>query len=119
MTTDGSTDDYDARAPWDRPQHLSESHAVLWTVVLVSSVFDIVTTIVGIERGASEANTIAKAFIETYGTPGIGLLKFSALVLVVVLWALLSDRHATAVLAAFAVVSIVVVALNAATLAML
>jgi hypothetical protein len=76
-----------------------------------------VTTIVGIGRGASEGNTVAHAFIETYGTPGIGLLKFSALVLVVGLWATLSDRHATVVLATFAVISLVVVALNAVTLA--
>ncbi|MFT4922874.1 MAG: hypothetical protein ACI8XM_002093 [Haloarculaceae archaeon] len=119
MNRDGPIDGRDPQSLWDAPHHLSESHAVLWTVVLVSSVFDIVTTIVGIERGASEANTIAQAFIETYGAPGIGLLKFSALVLVVVLWALLSDRHATVVLAAFAVVSLAVVAINAVTLATL
>jgi len=55
--------------------------------------------------------------IETYGTPGIGLLKFSALVLVVVCCAWLDDRRATAVLFGFAVVSLTVVAVNAMTLA--
>jgi uncharacterized membrane protein len=97
-------------------RHLSESHAVLWSVVVVSTVFDVVTTIVGIHRGAAEGNAVARAFIDTYGTPGIGLLKFSALVVVVLLWATLPDRHATAVLTAFALVSLIVVGLNAMTL---
>ncbi|MBX0324139.1 DUF5658 family protein [Halomicroarcula sp. F13] len=100
-------------------RQLSESHAVLWTVVILASLFDIVTTIVGLERGLTEGNAVARAFVETYGTPGIGLLKFSALVLVVVCWAWFDDRRATAVLAAFALVSLLVVASNALTLASL
>jgi uncharacterized membrane protein len=100
-------------------RRLSESHAVLWSVVIVASVFDIVTTIVGVYRGIPEGNPVAQAFIETYGTPGVGLLKFSALVLVVLLWASLPDRYATAVLSAFAVVSLAVVGVNAVALAAL
>jgi hypothetical protein len=98
-------------------RRLSESHAVLWAVVILSSLFDVVTTMVGLERGLGEGNAVARAFIETYGTPGIGLLKFSALVVVVLLWTWLDDQRATAVLAGFALVSLVVVALNAVTLA--
>jgi uncharacterized membrane protein len=100
-------------------RNLSESHAVLWAVVILASVFDIVTTMVGVERGFAEGNAVARAFIETYGTPGIGLLKFAALVVVVVLWTLLDDERATVVLAVFAAVSVLVVALNAVTLASL
>ncbi|WP_340098608.1 DUF5658 family protein [Salinibaculum salinum] len=100
----------------DHVRPLSDSDAVLWTVVIVASAFDIVTTIVGISHGASEANTIAVAFLETYGTPGIGLLKFSALLLVALLWWRLPDRYASVVLLAFALVSVLVVALNALTL---
>jgi uncharacterized membrane protein len=96
---------------------LHESDAVLWTVVLLASVFDVVTTMVGLERGFAEGNAVARAFIHTYGTPGIGLLKFSALVVVVLSWALLPERYGTTVLQGMAVVSLVVVALNAATLA--
>ena len=103
------------RLPIER--QLSESHTVLWAVVILASLFDVVTTIVGLGIGLDEGNAIARAFIETYGTSGIGLLKFSALVVVVVSWAWFDDRRATAVLTGFAVVSIVVVALNAATLA--
>jgi uncharacterized membrane protein len=102
---------------WRMTRPLSESDAVLWTVVILASMFDIVTTIVGIERGFTEGNTVARAFIETYGTPGIGLLKFSALVLVVIFWAALDDEPASAVLLAFALVSLLVVASNALTLA--
>ena len=104
---------------WDRARPLSESHAVLWSVVLVASVFDIVTTIVGLAGGADEGNAVAWAFLETYGTPGIGLLKFSALLVVALLWWRLPDRYATVVLSAFALVSLLVVALNAVTLASL
>jgi len=98
-------------------RRLSESHTVLWSVVILSSLFDVVTTIVGLEQGLTEGNAVARAFIQTYGTPGVGLLKFSALVLVVVLWAWFDDRRATAVLVGFAVVSLVVVAVNAVALA--
>ena len=98
---------------------LSESDAVLWSVVIVASVFDIVTTIVGIAQGASEANRVAVAFLETYGTTGIGLLKFSALVVVTLSWWRLDDQEGSAVLLAFALVSLLVVALNALTLASL
>jgi hypothetical protein len=102
---------------WRPVRDLSESDAVLWGVVIVASVFDVVTTIVGVDRGVAEGNAVARAFIETYGTPGIGLLKFVALVVVVVCWTVLDDRNASVVLLAFALVSLLVVALNALTLA--
>ena len=102
------------RLPIER--QLSESHAVLWTVIIIASVFDIVTTLVGLHHGLEEGNAVARAFIETYGTPGTGLLKFAALVVLVVSWGLLPDRQATLVLAGFAVISLLVVALNAMTL---
>lgn len=108
------------RFVWRLYRPLPESHAVLWTVILTATVFDIVTTIVGLANRLEEGNAVARAFIATYGTPGIGLLKFSALVILVVAWAtLLDDRHATQILAAFAVLSLLTVALNAMTLASL
>lgn len=103
--------------PGDIERRLSETHAVQWTIVLTATVFDITTTIVGVGQGANEGNAIARAFIETYGTPGIGLLKFAALVAVLGLWAWLPDRYGTAVLSGFALASLLVVALNALTLA--
>jgi hypothetical protein len=104
------------RTPVERS--LPESDAVLWTVVILASVLDVVTTIVGIGRGVPEGNVVARVFIETYGTPGIGLLKFSALVVVSFGWFVLPERYATAGLQGMAVVSLVVVALNTATLAL-
>ena len=111
----------DSAAEWlsDHVSPLSEADAVLWAVVIVASVFDIVTTIVGIAHGADEANRVAVAFLETYGTTGIGLLKFSALVVVTLAWWRLDDQRASVVLLTFALVSLLVVALNALTLASL
>jgi len=102
---------------WRTERHLPVSHALLWTVVIIASVFDILTTIVGLGHRLEEGNAVARAFIATYGMPGIGLLKFAALVLLVVAWAMLRDRHATRVLAAFAVISLVTVTWNVMTLA--
>ena len=116
ISGDGYTDDQGFI--WRLYRPLPESHAVLWTVVITASIFDIVTTIVGLANRLEEGNAVARAFIATYGTPGIGLLKFSALVLLVIAWSvLLNDRHATQVLTAFAVISLLTVALNAVTLA--
>lgn len=103
--------------PGDVERHLSETHALQWTVILIATFFDITTTIVGVGRGVEEGNAVARAFIETYGTPGLGLLKFAALVTVLVLWAALPDRYGTAILSGFALMSLFVVALNAITLA--
>lgn len=96
---------------------LSASHTVLWAVVILASLFDVVTTVVGLEQGLGEGNAVARALIETYGTSGIGLLKFTALAVVVLAWAQFDDHRATAVLVGFAPVSLVAVALNAMTLA--
>lgn len=96
---------------------LPESDAVLWTVIILASILDVITTMVGLERGFAEGNAVARAFIEVYGSPGIGLLKFIALVVVVLAWALLPERYGTTILQAMAIVSLVVVALNVVTLA--
>lgn len=102
--------------PTDLERRLSESHAVLWTVVIVGAVFDVLTTMTGLEYGLQEGNAIAAAFIGTYGTPGVGLLKFVALVALAVAWSVLPERHATASLAGFAVVGVLTIAANAVAL---
>lgn len=86
-------------------------------MIILASVLDVITTMVGLDRGFAEGNAVARAFIEVYGSPGIGLLKFGALVVVVLAWALLPERYGTAILQAMAFVSLVVVALNVVTLA--
>ncbi|MFB6218578.1 MAG: DUF5658 family protein [Halobacteriaceae archaeon] len=97
-------------------RRLTESDAVLWAAVIVASVFDVLTTMTGLEAGLTEGNAVARAFIATYGTPGIGLLKFVALVVLVVAWGVLPDREASLGLAAFAVVAVLTIAVNAVTL---
>ncbi|MFB6085176.1 MAG: DUF5658 family protein [Halorientalis sp.] len=97
-------------------RELPESHAVLWTVVIVAAAFDVVTTLAGLSAGFEEGNRVARAFLSTYGSPGIGLLKFVALVVLVITWYVLPDRDAELVLTGFAVVSVLTVALNALTL---
>lgn len=97
-------------------RNLPESHAVLWTVVIVAAIFDIVTTLVGLGVGLDEANAVARAFLMTYGTPGIGGLKFVALVILVIVWAVLPDREGLMALTGFAIISVIIVALNVVTL---
>lgn len=118
MSGGGSTtDEEEVSTFWHFERNLTESHAVLWSVIIVASVFDILTTITGLSKGLAEGNAVARAFMETYGTPGLGLLKFSALLLLLLAWAGLPDRDAELVLTGFALVSLVTVVLNAMTLA--
>ena len=102
---------------WLEDKPLPERDAVLWTVVIVAAVFDVLTTMVGLGVGLDEGNAVARAFVATYGSPGIGLLKLVALVVLVLTWWALDGDRASVVLAGFAVISLVVVALNALTLA--
>ena len=78
--------------------------------------FGAATPLAGLGRGFEEGNAVARAFLATYGTPGIGMLKLVALVVLVVTWAALPDRPAEHALTGFAIVSVLVVALNAMTL---
>jgi hypothetical protein len=118
MSGGGSaTDEEEMSTFWRFERNLTESHAVLWSVIIVASVFDILTTITGLSNGLEEGNAVARAFMATYGTPGLGLLKFSALLLLLLAWAGLPDRDAELVLTGFALVSLVTVVLNAMTLA--
>jgi hypothetical protein len=114
--SDGSTGLQRVLVAWSTPRELAHSQAVLWTVVIVASVFDVVTTMHGLDLGLQEGNTIARAFIETYGTPGIGLLKFSALLALILVWWALPRHHRGAALAGFAVFSLGTVLANAMTL---
>lgn len=114
---DSTAGESDQGFVWRVERELTDSHAILWSVVIVASVFDILTTMRGLSMGLKEGNVVARAFIDTYGTPGIGLLKFSGLVLLVIAWASLPDRPAELVLTGFALVSLLTVVLNTITLA--
>ena len=99
------------------PRPLPEADAVLWTVVLVGSALDVVTTMVGVSSGLPEGNAVARAFMATYGTPGIGALKLAALLVLVLAWHYLEGESARLVLMGFAVVTLLVTGLNTITLA--
>ena len=98
------------------PKPLPETDALLWTIVIVGAILDVTTTIVGVGSGASEGNPVALAFLETYGTPGIGALKLVALVVLALTWHALEEQSARLALAGFAIVSLVVIVLNTLTL---
>ncbi|MFB6201089.1 MAG: DUF5658 family protein [Halorhabdus sp.] len=98
------------------PRPLPETDAVLWTVVIVGSALDVVTTIVGVGSGLPEGNAIARAFMATYGTPGIGALKLAALLVLVIAWQYLEGESARLALMGFALVTLAVSALNTLTL---
>ena len=99
-----------------RERRMTRSHAVLWSVILVATVLDILTTMVGLERGLREGNVVVRTLVETLGLPGLWLVKFAAMVWLVGGWALLSDRNAAIFLALFAVVTVATVAANVVTL---
>lgn len=97
-------------------RRLTRTHAALWTVVLVATVLDILTTMVGLERGLQEGNVVVRAAVETLGLPGLWLVKFGAMVWLVGGWALLSDRNAAVFLGLFAAVTVATVIANVVTL---
>ncbi|WP_181686373.1 DUF5658 family protein [Halorhabdus salina] len=98
------------------PRPLPEADAVLWAVIIVGSVLDVVTTIVGVGSGLPEGNAVARAFMATYGTPGIGALKLAALLVLVFTWGYLEGESARLVLMGFALVTLLVSGLNTLTL---
>lgn len=101
------------------PKPVPETDALLWTIVVVGAILDVTTTIVGVGSGVPEGNPVAQAFLETYGTPGIGALKLVSLVVLALTWHALEEQSARLALAGFALVSLVVTMLNTLTLASL
>jgi hypothetical protein len=99
-----------------RGHHLSPTHAVLWTVILVATVGDILLTMTGITVGLQEGNVVVSAMLAEFGLAGLWLVKFGAMLWLVAGWRLLSERNATVFLALFAVVTLAVVVYNSVTI---
>jgi hypothetical protein len=95
-----------------REREMTRTHAILWGVVLVATVLDVVTTILGLERGLTEGNVVVGWLVETLGLPGLWLVKFGAMVWLVGGWVLLSDRNASIFLGLFATVTVATVVSN-------
>ncbi|KAA9409237.1 hypothetical protein EGO51_05325 [Haloarcula hispanica] len=96
--------------------HLSHTHAVLWTVILVATVGDILLTMTGLTVGLQEGNVVVSRMLAEFGLAGFWLVKFGAMLWLVAGWRLLSEYNATVFLALFAVVTLAVVAYNAVTI---
>lgn len=118
MTTDTASAATDEDRRFDRrlSGRMTETDAVLWTVVLVVTVADVVTTISGLANGLQEGNVVVREMIESFGLAGFWVVKFLALCWLVAGWHLLSDRKGTAFLAVFGLVTMVVVFHNAMTM---
>jgi len=100
---------------WDG-HHLSATHAVLWTVILVATIGDILLTMTGLTVGLQEGNVVVNTMLAEFGLAGLWLVKFGAMLWLVAGWRLLSERNATVFLALFAVVTLAVVAYNSVTI---
>lgn len=96
-----------------RKRRMTRAHAVLWTLILASTMADIVLTMAGLELGLQEGNVLVHVMVSQLGIAGLRLVKFLAMCWLVAGWALLSDRNATIFLGLFATVTSAVVVNNA------
>lgn len=102
----------DALLTLRRKRRMTRTHAVLWTLILVTTVADILLTMVGLARGLREGNVVVAAMLAELGLAGLWLVKFGAMVWLVAGWLLLDDRNAAVFLALFAIVTAAVVVSN-------
>lgn len=94
-------------------RHMTETHAVLWTVIIVATVADVVTTLTGLSNGVEEANPVIRSMVGSFGVAGLWVVKFLAMCWLVAGWAYLSEWKATVFLTIFGVVTLAVVLNNA------
>jgi hypothetical protein len=103
MSRDGS-----GRLSWVvQEQQLTNTHVGLWAVILVSTVADIILTLAGLGVGLEEGNPVVSAAVATFGAAaGLYLVKFLAMLWLVVGWVTLSERNASIFLALFGTVTV-------------
>ena len=99
-----------------RKRRLTQTHAVLWALILATTTADILLTMAGLATGFSEGNVVVAAMLDRFGLAGLFLVKFAAMVWLVGGWALLDDRNAAVFLGLFAAVTTGVVGYNAVLL---
>lgn len=110
MSESGSITSWLEKIPVER--EMTDTHAVLWTAILIATVVDIILTLVGVGTGLGEGNPVVRALMGAFGVAGLYIVKFLAMVWLVAGWTLLSDRNASIFLALFAIVTILVTAHN-------
>lgn len=92
---------------------MTETHAVLWTVIVVATVGDVLLTLAGTGLGLQEGNVVVRTMMGAFGPAGLWVVKFLAMCWLVAGWSLLSDRDASIFLALFAIVTVSVTGYNA------
>ncbi len=97
-----------------RARRMTRVHATLWTVILATTVADVLLTMVGTAAGLQEGNVLVRASMAAFGPAGLWLVKFAAMCWLVAGWALLSDRNAAVFLGLFAAVTLAVTVHNTA-----
>jgi len=96
-----------------RERRMTRTHAILWALILATTVADILLTMVGLDAGLREGNLVVAALLAEFGLAGLWLVKFAAMAWLVAGWTLLNDRNAAVFLALFATVTGAVVVSNA------
>lgn len=89
----------------------------LWLVALAALAGDVLLTYIGLERGLTEANPVARAAIERFGYVALVGLKAGALAVGVAGWWLLPGRFGAVIPLALALPWSTAVVVNAVTLA--
>lgn len=102
----------DALLTLRRERTMIRTHAVLWAVILVTTVADILLTMIGLEAGLREGNIVVATLLREFGLAGLWVVKFAAMLWLVCGWALLDDRNAAIFLGLFATVTAAVVVSN-------
>lgn len=101
-----------------RPTLPDVDHPTLWTcVIAIAFVGDILTTLVGLHLGASEANPVVAGFLESAGIWVLPLLKAVALALVAILYRAMPPRGQVVGLVGVLVAGTYAVANNLAVIA--
>jgi hypothetical protein len=96
-----------------RNREMTTTHAVLWAVILSTTVADILLTMIGLRLGLQEGNVVVHTMLSQFGLAGLWVVKFLAMCWLVAGWALLSDRNAAIFLGLFGLVTLLVVVYNA------
>lgn len=107
------SDSDDALLTLRTERRMTRAHAVLWTLILSTTVADILLTMVGLNAGLREGNVVVGIMLAELGLAGLWLVKFAAMVWLVGGWTLLNDRDAAIFLGLFAAVTAAAVVSNA------
>lgn len=107
------SDEQEALFTLRREREMTTTHAVLWSVILSTTVADILLTMVGLRLGLQEGNIVVHTMLSHFSLAGLWLVKFLAMCWLVAGWALLSGRNAAIFLGLFGLVTLVVVVYNA------